>query len=470
MDPALLTLLVVVALVAAVVVYMVLDARRTLAKAAAGGGADAAREAPFALTGWGGVFSAVDGGIALLVFPAGTAGAYDELGDAPPDGVPEGAVQTMLVFNHTDEGCLAGSRLARRLGVETVLATDPARPIDRGVDEDDPLAPAPAEPPLDWGALRLTAVEGQAHLYRAAWAEGGASELLGLVGLDVPLTLKEPPVGAFLGTVAVDSLPDGERPELLASSLERGAVVVLFETGRGQARRIAAAFAEMGLNATVVGRSADDLAADAVEVVIRAIARGDLEAAEAALAAAAEAHPDHGAVAFQRGILRLLDDDAAAAEAEFRAAAEAERPLVVAWSSLVDARVRLGDHAGAVAAAAKALEALPEDPITVRNAVKAYAVAGERAKALEVLEASELEGPDLEQWAATLRDPEAAFDLGPATFPLHAELALELAGEAVEGEGPAEGERLLRWALRLDPDLDPDAVEGLEERIAAARA
>ena len=202
---------------------------------------------------WGGVVFAGEGAHGLAcVFPVSELSVYEAL----PSAVQ--AVEALLVFNHTEAGVLAGSRIARQWGVDTVLVTDPERPMDRGVEEGEPLEGAPVGEQRDWPGLSLTALaeHGLEHeheheqIFRITF-RSGQETAYAVVGCGVrydALALAPHP------TVVAGTMDhEGEMPAEIAEVMLDLEHAYFVEDGDGAASAQVDAFSLLEIPATLLG-------------------------------------------------------------------------------------------------------------------------------------------------------------------------------------------------------------------------
>ncbi len=215
-----------------------------------------------AATGWGGVYLVGLGRhVIVCAFPVADAQTLEVLGDltGPNDlarlsPTPGLVAEALVLFNHTDDGFLHGSRLARQLGAKQLLATDPTRPIDRGVDEPKPSKAAPLVQQHDWPGIALRRLETVTPAYRAVLGPDLERDSV-VLGLDLPYDAVMGPTAP--GWIVGSLRPEDDIPDGLGDALLEAKHVVLVEDGTGVPTAQADLFTTLDVPVTLVGGTPD---------------------------------------------------------------------------------------------------------------------------------------------------------------------------------------------------------------------
>ena len=373
-------------------------------------------------------------------------------------------VRAVVVCNAGNEGHLASSAIARACGLTRAYAIDATRPIDRGGD-DAPSKPVDVRPFESVLATSLY-IERRGTAVRGTW-RNGATFLCGhpMSFVDLAASLPDHAVGK----VRLDGIAE---PGCVDVFLKLKQLIIPANVPGFEATRLANALARMGMGAAIVngdvpGGDTDSGSAPAQSEVqdsesqdgdqaspageprrMRVLAfmtMNQLDAADALAVEAIEAGDGVADMHHQRAMIALMRGDEASADAHL---AKIGTPQSLTSRAIIAAR--RGD-AVAMELAVRALEQLPGDVIAIRAAIMVHALAGERAKAREIL-AAQRTHLDAEIASAL----EHAIDHPPRqfghNFPEHANLVFQAVKPMMDRGDYAQAEPLLRRAAQWDPE------------------
>jgi len=342
----------------------------------------------------------------------------------------------VIVCNSGAEGHLMGTAFARACGLAHAYATDPKKPIDRGGDAGEAKAvEVRALESLKEGSLYL---EQRGTAVFGTWRDGATflcSDALSF--RDLAATTPEHAIGKFL--------LDTEGAELVDVFLKLKKAIIPANVPGIDAKDIAEVLAKCGVEAVIVNTDAPAPAADTSRHmrVLAHIMLGDLDAADVLAVEAIAAGEQVDDMNHQRAMIALMRGNDAAADEHL---AKVDTPQALTSRATIAAR--RGDPV-AKEYALRALASLPGDPITVRIAVIAHALLGDKDKARQLLEE---QGPKLDvelrmALEAAIDDPPKMFG---NNFPEHAKVMFEAAKPLLDGGDFAGAEKLLRRASALD--------------------
>jgi tetratricopeptide (TPR) repeat protein len=348
----------------------------------------------------------------------------------PP--MPAGLIHAIVVCNTGSDGQLAASAVARAAGLDRVYAIDPARPVDRGSATSVKVEATPAE--LRRGPLTLSVTEGAV---RARW-EDGTTALVG-DAISLSLAVRYAPhhlLGMIQGPL--------DAAQLMELAMAPPRIVLLANLPGSDANTLATALSQLGIASSIVNQKTSRRLQVLAHLLDGDLARADALAAEAIAAGEEVADLRH-----QRAMIALMRGDEPAAEALL---AEVDTPQAATSRALLMARRR---EPAAKALIRRALEALPENAITIRGAIQVHAMCDDLdgARALLASHGAKLDGEIRAALARALEDPSLRTYWSAAhRFPEHAQLALDAVKPMIDGGRFAAAEPILRRAAGWDPD------------------
>jgi tetratricopeptide (TPR) repeat protein len=393
-------------------------------------------------TPWGAaIVPTSDGGrVIVLVLPVEDAKVYEQ---APP--FPEGMVRAVIVASWQDKGALAGTRVARLAGLDHVYGVTDT--IDRGVVVESELEVRPVREGTEIGGVVL---KPDPYGLRATWPDGATA----VIGDALPLErVFWPDVGVLIGGFVWSSPGPPKTPVPRV-------VPVPGVVGSADPHELAELLGRRGVEVSVSGPPRDtplpELGTE--HDVVMKVVSGALDEAEllAKRRLAAELDPER--MGFHLAVMALMrGDEEAARQGLLHAAelgvAEASASLAVLLAAQRDPE--------AVMHAQRALDALPDEPMTLRTAVLVHLQMGDTTGASRILveRGAILTEKDRRELVQLV---DRSFRLGQGVlgnhpghrFPHYARAAVVAAREAQAAgyEGHSiEAERMLRRAVELDP-------------------
>jgi tetratricopeptide (TPR) repeat protein len=391
-------------------------------------------------TPWGAaIIPTSDGGrVIVLVLPVEDPSVYDQ---APP--FPEGMVRAVVVASWQSRGALAGTRVARLAGLDHVYGVTDT--IDRDVEVESELEVRPVREGTEIGGVVLRP---DPCGLRATWPDGATA----VIGDAIPLDrVFWPDVGVLIGGFVWSS------PGPPKTAVPR-VVPVPGVVGSADPHELAELLGRRGVEVSVSGPPRDtplpDLGTEH-DVVMKVVA-GALDEAEllAKRRLAADLEPER--MGFHLAVMALMrGDEEAARQGLLHAAdlgvAEASASLAVLLASQRDPEALL--HAQ------RALDALPDEPMTLRTAVLVNLQMGDTTGASRILveRGAILTDKDRRELVQLV---DRSFRMGPHgvlsgasshRFPHYARAAVVAARAAQAEDRPEEAEALLRRAVELDP-------------------
>lgn len=395
-------------------------------------------------------------------------------------------VTEIILFNDLPEGWLPAAYVTDRLKVRgsrvfVMTEDEPAdRPL-RNVPSPMKLTGRPLEEEMELGWLVLEKTDHPGVLI-ASW-ETDEIDLVIAIGPRVPIELVfEEQVTHVIGGIAE---PTSERerdiladPELYANLQD----VILLLDCAGVSSWPLFLLSQVGVNVSTVGREPnsesdellvkmkqavdagdwddaktllDELSAEEIEDLVDGLTlERNMEAARRVidLALASEDWAGSGRILFLRGVHAFMSKDEEAAMIAYRQALAAEEPEPRAHANLSAILRRRGDHEAAIASAEAAVEAMPEDAVSIVNLALSVGVAGRIEEAKRLIEDKvDFLGPrQAAEWQARLDALPASAD-GPDVFPHLADKAYQI-GSIYEAQGRTdEALEMYRRCLELQP-------------------